>query len=254
MKNWFTIEQIDNGTYAVSEYGHWEETHCYLVCGSERAVLIDTGLGGSNIKAEDDRLTALPVTAVTTHVHWDHIGGHRYFEDIAVHEAEKEWLSGHFPLPLKAVKQILTCRPCEFPEDFELESYQIFQGTPRTVFSDGSRFDLGNRRLSVIHTPGHSPGHCCFYDAERGYLFSGDLIYRGCLDAFYPTTDPQLFYESVKKISGLSVSRILPGHHSMDVSPAMAGQVLRAFRELSEAGKLKQGSGVFDFGEFQIHI
>ena len=167
MKNWFTIEQIDNGTYAVSEYGHWEETHCYLVCGSERAVLIDTGLGVSNIKAEVDRLTALPVTAVTTHVHWDHIGGHRYFEDIAVHEAEKEWLSGHFPLPLKAVKQNLTCRPCEFPEDFELESYQIFQGTPRTVFSDGSRFDLGNRRLSVIHTPGHSPGHCCFYDAER---------------------------------------------------------------------------------------
>lgn len=254
MKTWFTIEQIDNGTYAVSEYGHWEETHCYLVCGSERAVLIDTGLGVSNIKAEVDRLTSLPVTAVTTHVHWDHIGGHRYFEDIAVHEAEKEWLSGHFPLPLKTVKQNLTCRPCEFPEDFELESYQIFQGTPRTVFSDGSRFDLGNRRLSVIHTPGHSPGHCCFYDAERGYLFSGDLIYRGCLDAFYPTTDPQLFYESVKKISGLSVSRILPGHHSMDVAPAMAGQVLRAFRELSEAGKLKQGSGVFDFGEFQIHI
>ena len=106
----------------------------------------------------------------------------------------------------------------------------------------------------MIHTPGHSPGHCCFYDAERGYLFSGDLIYRGCLDAFYPTTAPQSFYESVKKISGLAVSRILPGHHSMDVSPAMAGQVLRAFRELSEAGKLKQGSGVFDFGEFQIHI
>ncbi len=35
----------------------------------------------------------LPVMAVTTHVHWDHIGGHKYFENIAVHEAEKDWLS-----------------------------------------------------------------------------------------------------------------------------------------------------------------
>ena len=35
MKNWFTIEQIDNGTYAVSEYGHWEETHLSLIHISE---------------------------------------------------------------------------------------------------------------------------------------------------------------------------------------------------------------------------
>ena len=41
MSDWFTVEQIDNSTYAVSEYKHWEETHCYLLLGAERAVLID---------------------------------------------------------------------------------------------------------------------------------------------------------------------------------------------------------------------
>ena len=40
MENWFIVEKIDNGTYAISEYKHWEETHCYLVCGTEKAVLI----------------------------------------------------------------------------------------------------------------------------------------------------------------------------------------------------------------------
>ena len=44
MKDWFTVEKIDEDTYAISEYQHWEETHCYLLCGTKRALLIDTGL------------------------------------------------------------------------------------------------------------------------------------------------------------------------------------------------------------------
>ena len=130
MDSWFTVEEIDSDTFAISEYKHWEETHCYLVCGTERAILIDTGLGISDIRKIVNGLTSLPVMAVTTHVHWDHIGGHKYFENIAVHEAEKDWLSVQFPIPLQTVKNILTCRPCDFPEDFVLEDYQIFRGMP----------------------------------------------------------------------------------------------------------------------------
>ena len=99
MDSWFTVEQIDQDTFVISEYRHWEETHCYLLCGTKRAILIDTGLGVSNIREVIDGLTKLPVTVITTHVHWDHIGGHKYFRSIAVHEAEKEWLSVKFPIP-----------------------------------------------------------------------------------------------------------------------------------------------------------
>ncbi len=69
MDDWFATEKIDEDTFAISEYRHWEETHCYLVCGSKQAVLIDTGLGIANIKNIVDSLTDLPVTVVTTHVH-----------------------------------------------------------------------------------------------------------------------------------------------------------------------------------------
>lgn len=79
MDSWFTVEQIDQDTFVISEYRHWEETHCYLLCGTKRAILIDTGLGVSNIREVIDGLTKLPVTVITTHVHWDHIGGHKYF-------------------------------------------------------------------------------------------------------------------------------------------------------------------------------
>lgn len=37
MNDWFTVEQIDAQTFAISEYKHWEETHCYLLCGNHRA-------------------------------------------------------------------------------------------------------------------------------------------------------------------------------------------------------------------------
>ncbi len=49
MDNWFTVEMLDETTYVISEYKHSEETHCYLLLGKEKALLIDTGLGVANI-------------------------------------------------------------------------------------------------------------------------------------------------------------------------------------------------------------
>ncbi len=69
MADWFAVEIIDNDTFAISEYRHWEETHCYLLCGTEKAILIDTGLGIAKIKNIVAGLTTSPVMAVTTHVH-----------------------------------------------------------------------------------------------------------------------------------------------------------------------------------------
>ena len=254
MKEWFTVEKIDTDTFAISEYGHWEETHCYLLCGAENAVLIDTGLGIANIKKVTDSLTTLPIMVVTTHVHWDHIGGHKYFDNIAVHEAEKDWLSVKFPIPLQAVKSNLMCKPCDFPPYFNVDSYQIFQGMPQRIFRNGDCVTLGDRKLTVIHTPGHSPGHCCFYEPERKYLFSGDLIYNGCLDAFYPTTNPLLFWQSVKKVKSLEIKRILPAHHQLNISVSIIERIENAFSELADKGMLKQGAGIFEFEDFQIHI
>lgn len=254
MDNWFSVSKIDDNTFAINEDKHWEETHCYLLCGVKSALLIDTGLGVANIKKVVDSLTLLPVLVVTTHIHWDHIGGHKYFENIAVHEAEKEWLSIKFPIPLQAVKHNLVCKPCDFPLDFSIDSYQLPKISPQQILHDGDCLDLGERKITVIHTPGHSPGHCCFYEPERKYLYSGDLIYSGCLDAFYPTTDPQLFWQSVKKIQHLDVERVLPAHHQLNIPVNIINSIEKAFSQLAGEGRLEQGDGIFDFADFQIHI
>lgn len=253
MDEWFTVETIDDDTFAISEYRHWEETHSYLLWGGARALLIDTGLGIADIRQVTDELSPLPVTVANTHAHWDHIGGNRRFDEIFVHEAEAAWLGGHFPLPLQAVKQNLLAKPCSFPPDFSVDEYTVFSGCPK-LLRDGDVIDLGGRKIKVIHTPGHSPGHCCFLDTERGYLFSGDLIYKGCLDMYYPTTDRYAFWESIRHIARTAVKRILPAHHDLHIPVGMAAEIDRAFGELEKNGTLRDGSGIFDFGAFQLHI
>ena len=254
MGGWFTTEQIDGETFALSEYGHPEEAHCYLLCGGSRALLIDTGLGVGDLKSEVERLTSLPILVATTHVHWDHIGGHGQFRQIAVFEKEAAWLSGGFPLPLAVVRRNLAAGGCRFPEGFDPEQYRIFQGGAGRLLRDGEVIRLGGRSVQVLHTPGHSPGHCCFYEPDRGFLYTGDLIYKGCLDAFYPTTDPKVFLRSAQKAAALPARRLLPGHHSLKLPPDLAARVAAAFEQLGRAGKLEQGGGIFEFGEFQIHL
>lgn len=80
------------------------------------------------------------------------------------------------------------------------------------------------------------------------------MIYLGCLDAFYPTTDPHQFYQSVKKVKKLRIERVLPAHHQLSVSADIIGRIEKAFYDLEIQNNLEQGKGIFDFGDFQIHI
>lgn len=254
MDDWFTVERIDEATFAISEYRHWEETHCYLLLGEEKALLIDTGLGVGNIRAVVESLTGLPLLVATTHVHWDHIGGHRHFDDIAVHAMERDWLASRFPIPPEVVKRNLLMNGPAFPPGFDVDQYRVYQGEPTRLLHDLDRIELGNRAVTVYHTPGHSPGHVCYYEEARKHLYSGDLIYRGTLYAFYPSTDPALFLSSVQRIRSLPVRRLLPGHHRLDVEVSLIEKTALAFEHLQKGGQLVQGNGLFAFGDFCIHL
>lgn len=257
MDNWFTIEKIDVETYAISEYGHWEKVHSYLLIGKTSALLIDTGLGIGNIKKEVEKLTELPVTVVTTHVHWDHIGGHGLFNDIYVHKDDAEWLKNGIGIPLSVIKKSVMAEPFSknLPAEFNIENYTIYTGQPAKILSDNDIIDIGLRKIRVIHTPGHSPGHICLFEEEKGYLYTGDLVYKGTLYAFYPSTDPILFKQSIDKISCLKgITKLLPAHNKLNVQVSLIDSIKNAFKDIEDKDMLKQGSGLFDFGEFKIQI
>ena len=253
MNNWFTIDKADKNTYIISEYRHWEETHCYLLDGSQRSLLIDTGLGIGNISEAAAKLTDKPVTAVATHIHWDHIGGHKYYPDFYAHEAELDWLDGGFPQPLETIKGYVTER-CDLPEDFHIDDYRFFQGKPTRVLHGGEHIRLGDRVIEVIHTPGHSPGHMCFWEEKTGYLFNGDLAYRGMLTAWFPSTNPEAYLKSLETVAALPVKKVFPAHHALDIRPEMIIRMRNAFVQLKEKGMLHHGSGTFDYGDWSVWL
>ena len=253
MKNWFTLDKISADTHIISEYRHWEETHCYLLEGREQCLLIDTGLGICNISKEVKKLIDKPVIAVATHIHWDHIGGHKYYPDFYAHEAELNWLNGEFPLSMDTIRNMVIDR-CDLPEGYNVNNYEFFQGIPTRVLHHGDTIDLGGRVITVLHTPGHSPGHLCFWEPQRGNLFTGDLVYKDTLFAYYPSTDPQAYLASLETIAALPVKGVFPAHHSLDIQPEILIRMRDAFRQLKADGILHHGSGTFDYGDWAIWL
>lgn len=253
MDDWFTIDRIDENTHIISEYRHWEETHCYLLNGADKSLLIDTGLGICNIYNEVIKLTDKPVIAVATHIHWDHIGGHKYFPEFYAHSAELNWLNGEFPLSAETVRNMVIDR-CDLPVGFDVNTYAMFQGKPTRVLKDGDTIDIGGRIIEVLHTPGHSPGHMCFWEKKTGYLFTGDLVYKDTLFAYYPSTDPEAYLDSLEKIARLPAERVFPAHHTLDIKPEIIIRMRNAFRDLKEKGLLCHGSGTFEYGDWAVWL
>lgn len=257
--SWFTIEKIDNKTFAISEYGHWTQVHSYLYIGDEKAALIDSGLGISNIKSVIDNLTQLPIIVITTHCHWDHIGGHFHFEDIAVHKFEKEVMENGPPIPIEVTRTQHVLRHPFIkppPRNFKIEEYKRFIGKPTLVLYDFNVINLGNRNLVVIHTPGHSPGHLCVYEEKTGYLATSDILYQGDLLADFPTSNPKELRKSIIKLTELpyDFSKILPGHNKIDIPIDYLYEAREAFDLIKKEGNLRHGTGTHKFEHINIKL
>lgn len=256
--DWFTVRQIDESTYAISELGHWEKVHSFLLCGKEKAILIDTGLGIDNIKRMTDQLTTLPIEVITTHVHTDHIGGHGQYEIIYVHEGDKDWLiHGIKGLSIEQIRNDISRDiTLPTPETFNPNSYRPFQGKPTGLLKDGDTIELGNRKLIIYHTPGHSPGHICVYDETNGYLFTGDLLYDVTpIYAFYPSTNPDDLVNSLERISEIpNVSMVYGSHNTLGLEPEILKEVKRAVAFLRENERIQFGTGIHKFKGFSVQF
>ncbi|GAB6926855.1 MBL fold metallo-hydrolase [Paenibacillus sp. JCM 10914] len=255
---WFTVSKLDDTTFAISEYGHWEKVHSFLLIGDERAALIDTGLGIDNMKRMTDQLTDLPIMVLTTHVHADHIGSHGQYENIYVHEAEEDWLvSGIKKLSIEQIRKDISrdiTRPV--PASFNPATYTPYQGQPTGLLRDGDLIKLGGRSLVVYHTPGHSPGHIALFDTSRGYLFTGDLLYDETpVYAFYPTTSPKDLVNSLERIADIDgVKRIFGAHNTIGLDPELLVVVQAAVQELREKDLIRFGTGIHRFDGFSVQF
>lgn len=183
-QSWFEVYILPNNVYAIYEPGHFQEVISYLIIGSDGALLLDTGMGIGNMKTLVDELTDLPVTVVLSHSHFDHIGCNHQFDNVHVMNhpgAVKRITEGMDSADLiKYLEGDSTWIP--YPDGFDLNNYAIPGCNPVTI-EDGHIFNLGDRELKVIHTPGHSPDSIMLFDEDSGILFTGDTFYPATLYA-----------------------------------------------------------------------
>jgi glyoxylase-like metal-dependent hydrolase (beta-lactamase superfamily II) len=104
---WFYTRNVAPGVWLVGEPQH---VYSWLVEGSERAVMLDTGMGILPIRPVAERLTQQPLSVVNTHYHFDHIGGNWEFEDRAIHSIGASLASQEVPCELLDVYLAYTQR------------------------------------------------------------------------------------------------------------------------------------------------
>jgi len=179
--------------------------NCSLVwCEStHEGALIDPG-GDANkilriVKKQAVRLKKI----LLTHGHIDHVGAARLIADklqipiIGPHKDDKYWLE---LLPKEA-------REFSMPRLDKLE--------PNRWLSDGSRIKIGNKYLSTLHCPGHTPGHVVFYQKKSKVAFVGDVIFKNSIGRTdFPGGCHQTLMQSINnKLLPLGDSfSFIPGH------------------------------------------
>ena len=81
------------------------------------------------------------------------------------------------------------------------------------VFEHGDRFPMDGDMLTVVHTPGHSIGHCCFLLESKGVLFTGDhILGAGTSIIVPPEGDMAAYMDSLDRLLSYPAAVICPGH------------------------------------------
>ena len=236
---WFEVYKVAPGIFAIYEPRQSEEDIPYLILGTNRAVMFDTGLGIGNIRKVAESLTRLPITVVNSHTHNDHVGDNWQFDSIdgmdtaftranakgSVADAQAELAPGNVCGAL--------------PAGFDAKAYSTHPWHITQWIHDGNKIDLGGRTLEVISTPGHTPDSICLLDRANGLLFTGDSFYPGTIWLYRPETDLDAYARSIARLAALAphLRTLLCGHNEPMADPSVLPKLVAAFARV-RAGRI----------------
>ena len=239
--DWFEVYRIRPGVFAIYEPHQYEEVISYLITGSRRALLFDTGLGIGDMRALVTQLTKLPITVLNSHTHFDHIGDDWQFQSIFGVDGPYTRLNAHGATHEQLQDVVVPERFCgQLPSGFNPAKCAIPAFKITHFVKDGDTIDLGNRQLEVIFTPGHTPDSLCLLDRKNKLLFTGDTFYAGPIFLYVPETDVAAYSRSVAELAKLvpQLDLLLPSHNFPAEKPEMLTRLAEAFRQV-QSGKAK---------------
>ena len=215
--SWYTVRPLSDGISLISEthVAPWMRCNIWHVRGRDRDLLIDSGMGLRPLKSEVSRLAEREVIAISTHCHFDHIGGAHEFDVHLGHPSEadvhadprldntcaRDWICAELLIALPHA-------------GYQLSRYKIIPAPLTGHLDEGDVVDTGDRVFRVFHLPGHSPGSIALYEPATETLFSGDVIYDGALIDNAWHSDPERYLESLERLRHLKITQVHAGHEA----------------------------------------
>ncbi|RUR03365.1 MBL fold metallo-hydrolase [Labedella endophytica] len=225
---WFRVVPSADGRILRVDEPHVDPlvaANVWIVRGRERELVVDTGLGIVSIDEAVPGLSGRDPLVVVTHAHLDHAGGASAFARVHAHPAEDlvhpRAASLHGPSELDLLGLHDPATRAEVGEwlisavphaGFDLAAYEVLPPAETVAIGDGDVLDLGDRRLTVLHLPGHSLGSIVLVDEHDGLLFSGDVVYDDELYDDMDGADPVVYRRSLERLLSLDVRKVYPGH------------------------------------------
>lgn len=186
-EQYFVIHQITEYLYAIEEPSYYQGNFSYLMIGSEQALMFDAGASPEHDMTQViKQLTDKPCAVLPSHLHFDHIGGLKFFERIylpnldCLHSFKDE--AGLY----------------QIPDEFHLGSIDGFKPDPIQVekmLDVGDVIDLGGISFQLLYAPGHSKDSIILYSDSLNICLLGDVLYPS--ELYSQTT--LLFIQDSKK-------------------------------------------------------
>ncbi len=181
------------------------QANCYLLVHGSNCLIIDPGDDGSTI-LEYVLLKNLNISAIVlTHGHFDHVMALGEIQSsfdvpVYVHEADIFLLERM----QASANYYLTPQPYLLPIQYD-----------RVIkMSRFSTIKVDTFDMRVIHTPGHTPGSCCYFFSEQKIMFTGDTVFKNAIGRYdFRYSDKKLLDQSLQQIFSFPPETILyPGH------------------------------------------
>lgn len=213
-QKYFKVHSLGSEVYHIEEAAG---TFTTLIIGENRALLIDTGYGFSNLRGVVEKLTNLPICVVNTHGHLDHTGGNDQFEQVYINykdlpvylwyqSVEKKKFIEKFKKDYgKDIDKI-------WPPSFDEVQYMARKSRKLLPLSDGQIFDLGGRTVTAYFLPGHTVGSTVFFDSRSSLLFAGDDISKTVWIFFEHSAPLDVYVNALDRMRQLPVQGIVTSH------------------------------------------